>query len=204
MKKVILSLLFIVFLMSSQASFAQISVGIKGGLNDMWVSPRPNNESNSFRVGFTIGAFARFKIPVVGLYVQPELMFGQKGGKMTYTGGSFTTKLSNLEIPVLLGKSFAAGLFRVYLGPQFNFVLGAKYDATATFAGTSITTSGNLKDIPSNDYNNFYLSGQVGIGFDIKKLTIDLNWQPALGNFYKKDGNYKPQAIQLTVGWKFM
>ncbi len=198
MKKIILSL-FVLFILSSNVSFAQISVGIKGGVNSMWLSPRPGNENSETRIGLALGGFVRFKLPIIGLYIQPELMFSQKGGKVTAGNNTSIAKINNLEIPVLIGKSFFAGLFRFYLGPQFNLVLSGKFENTQTIGGATITTSGDLQN-----YNNLYLGGQVGIGFDIKKLVLDLNWQPSLGNFYKDNGNYKPQAIQLTVGYKFM
>ncbi|TAF64402.1 MAG: PorT family protein [Cytophagales bacterium] len=195
MKKITILFALAALLFFSNSAIAQVSLGVKAGLNYQWMAPRPAGEESEARIGLALGGFARFKVPIAGFYVQPELMFSQKGGKTRAGSTEVVYKINNIEIPILLGKSFAGGVARFYLGPQFNFVVGAKGDVTVG----SVTRTADLEN-----YNNFYLGMQLGFGVDLTKLTIDLNFQPTLGNFAKDSGNYKPNAVQLTVGYKFM
>ena len=83
MKKVILTLCLV--LGAIQFSQSQIDFGIKAGVNynaDSFNAKSITNVSNDItgtnaksKTGFHAGIWTRFKLPIVGLYIRPELVY---------------------------------------------------------------------------------------------------------------------------------
>ena len=102
MKKYLLSVALLVAVCISAK--AQLSIGIKGGVN--FSNLNTDNFNSSTRTGYQAGVFAR-----VGsaFYLQPEVYLSSTGGKFVETSNSnFTAKVNftNLSVPLLLGHSF--------------------------------------------------------------------------------------------------
>lgn len=194
MKKIIFTLSIITLLLLGTETYAQISAGIKGGINSGWAAPRPGNEDTESKIGWGFGGFLRAGIPLVGLHVQPELLVTQRGAKFSENGETNTYTLTNIDVPVMLGKSFAAGLIHIQAGPEFSLVLNDKFETEA--GGLTVESDPNI--------NSSLLGWQAGIGVNIPKITIDLRYQGTFSNLTEDNANYRPNAVWLTVGYKFL
>lgn len=110
MKKIVFALSLI--LIVAFAANAQVSLGIKGGLNFANIDAAGDPSS---KTGYHFGSFA--EIGLGGFNLQPEVLFSVKGAE--------DFDLSYLEVPVLFKKDFAKVL-NVHIGPQFGFLTSAK------------------------------------------------------------------------------
>lgn len=199
MKKLLLSLFTFIFI-SFNASAQDLPVfdfGVKAGVNTAWIGGLPDGiENDGSRFGFVGGVFTRINIPNSGIFIQPELVFSQSGGKIQSSLLGLVTEgevnISALDIPILVGKRFdlaAVGL-RVGAGPVFSPVLDVQ-DA-------------NGNEIP--DASDFLIGLQVGAGVDISRFNIDLRFQTGFTDIENSDAFDfgKPQTVQLTLGYTFL
>ncbi|MEM9981806.1 MAG: porin family protein [Bacteroidota bacterium] len=203
MKKIFLSLLFIASL--GFTGYAQdvpfIDVGLKAGANAANFTNLPDGaENDGLKLGFVGGAYARFKIPIIGLYVQPEVQFSQMGGNFTVENllledTEVETRINNLDFNLLLGQRFGVGPLgiRVNVGPTYSRVLSAE----------QTINGGDEEDIQDELKENLWALG-LGAGLDISKLSIDLRYQLGLTRLAEDDENddTRNSAIQLTLGFK--
>ena len=189
MKKYLLSAaLLIAACISAKAQF---SLGVKGGINFSQINT--DNLSSSTRTGYQAGVFARIG---GGLYLQPELYLSGTGGDFHSGDNSVSGHVSftNLNVPLLLGKSFGAKdlNFRIMAGPVYTSVL-----------------SKNLSESINNAYNDFgkynnsTLGFQAGAGVDIGAITADLRYE---GGLSKINSNYgqRQNLFALSVGFKIL
>tara|TARA_B110001469_G_C9646141_1_gene326684 strand:+ start:2057 stop:2671 length:615 start_codon:yes stop_codon:yes gene_type:complete len=153
----------------SQTTNAQLNFGIKGGVNY-------NSESiievteNVFKgaeskTGYHAGIWLRAKIPVLGLYIRPELVYTNLESTITYSparigADAVQTDFSfqKIDIPVLFGKKFL-GVGNVFIGPSFQYVL---------------TQGFNVNDIQEVTGDGFTVGLQIGAGIELGKLGIDV------------------------------
>ncbi len=208
MKKLILLLMLVsVVQLASAQDVPFIDFGLKAGANASWARNVPDgSENDGQRFGFVGGAWARIKIPLIGLYVQPEAVISQTGANFLLEpdGEEGELRQTNLDIPILLGQRFGLGPLglRFNLGPVFTTVLSAK---TEDSDGEI-----DLKDLEL--VNNFQIGLQAGVGVDISKFNIDLRYQHGFTNVFEGeftdlagnpvDNNLKLSALQLTLGYK--
>ena len=125
MKKTI----FILFLVigTSQISNAQINFGIKGGVNynsDSFQEVQTDVLSGAkSKTGFHAGIWTRFKLPIIGLYIRPELVYTSLKSELTSKNSSdkSTFDFQKIDVPVLLGKRiFKIG--HIYAGHRFSIL----------------------------------------------------------------------------------
>jgi len=183
--------------------YAQPQFGVKAGVNFSWLAPRPAGERTTTEAGLTIGVYGRFRIPLIGIYAQPELNFSQKGANVSrdIPGGTQreTVRIQAIDFPVLIGKEFLGGLLRVYVGPNFSFAVASTFRQETNLSGSSPI----VLNINRDNINNFLFGYQIGIGSDIlNKIVIDLRYEGFLTQLYKSTGNYRPNLIQFTVGYR--
>lgn len=193
MRKIIFTLLVILFYSLSIPLFAQTQVGVKVGLNSGAFSPLPNDlEANIKReFGWGIGGFVRLKLPLISLYFQPELILTQKKGTIEGTGNlagsSVTQTNTHLDIPLLVGVNINAGLIRLNAGPLVSFVLNEKLNGGDEVINT----------------NSLLYGWQAGIGSDINRITIDIRYENIESEYNQGTNNLRPNAFWLTIGYKF-
>lgn len=150
--------------------------------------------------GYHVGAFLRFSL--LGIYLQPELVFASNTFDYTVTTVSGTElldqKFNRLQIPVLVG--FKLGPVRINAGPAAAIQIGSPEEL-----------------ISDTDYSEMYKGAifgyQAGLGFDLfKKLTFDVRYAGSLGEkfgdsvdiggqSFKLD--YGQSSILLSLGWMF-
>ena len=136
-----------------------LSKGIKGGLN--FANFHGDDvDGNSSRKALVVGGFVKINLLNI-IAIQPEVLYSGKGSEFEVNSNKSTTKITYLEIPVLLRiNAINAGVLHAGLigGPSFAFTLSAKNDDT------------DIKDtIKSND-----MGAVIGIGADIGAGVISL------------------------------
>lgn len=129
MKRLICILAFGVLF--TACSFAQIGLGIKGGVNFANLSGTDAPPNSKTLMGFAAGGYLEISLPLL-FTIQPEILYSQKG--TTFDQGFFgvniktTEKLNYLEIPVLVKYSFPVPVLKpsLYAGPAMGILLSAK------------------------------------------------------------------------------
>jgi hypothetical protein len=154
----------------SQTATAQIHFGIKGGVNYnsesiKEVTQDVFNEAKS-KTGYHAGIWLRVKIPVIGLYLRPELVYTNLENSVSYTNrigeaSSAIHSFQKIDIPVLLGKKIF-GIGNVYIGPSFQYILNQDF---------------SISDIQDVKGDGFTVGLQFGGGIEIGKLGIDVRWE---------------------------
>lgn len=185
----ILSIGLLMTLCSTLAwSQAEVSLGIKGGLNfaDMDVS----NFSTKNRTGFHGGAFALFKFTKIG--IQPELIFSQQGTELQYNGGSSEANFNYINIPVIFKLYTVAGI-NLQVGPQFGFL--ANDPEVKDPQGQTIESA----------YKNSDFSLGLGLGWDLPlRLSVDARYNLGISEINDDASSeaIKNQVWQISVGYK--
>ncbi len=190
-----------------QNSYGQFSLGIKGGVNVSKIytdagSFKANfNESLDTKTGYSFGAYARLGKK---LYLQPEVMFATKGGKINVISGgkpmAVDIKTNNIDIPVLVGYKLFNRL-RINAGP----VASIKISEDAKFLDQLKVVTSN----PDEAFEKATFGYQAGVGIKLLGFDIDLRKDGSLSDVSSKqfDGNQFSQRLsgwQLTIGRKII
>jgi hypothetical protein len=153
----------------SQSTNAQLHFGIKGGVNynsETIIAVTENVfEGAESKTGYHAGIWLRAKIPVLGIYIRPELIYTNLESSITYLPAGIVAdalqtdfSFQKIDIPVLFGKKFL-GVGNVFIGPSFQYVLAQDFD---------------LNDIPEVTGDGFTVGLQIGAGIELGKLGIDV------------------------------
>lgn len=184
--------LFLAVLFLANASFAQLSLGVKAGANITKIEGRSFNDE--FRYGYHLGGF--LTLPIGGrLAIQPEVLFNQL---QTRTGDEFRdlyqpafngntdVTLNYLSIPILLNYKLADFL-SLQAGPQF---------------GRLINKDQNLLNNGREAFSEGDLSMLGGVQLSILKLRVNGRYFVGLNNINDIDNrdNWRNQGFQLSVG----
>jgi len=200
MKKIVFALFFL--LGTSQFSQAQVAFGVKGGINYNSSSIK-DVTANVFsgaegKAGYHAGIWLRFKIPVAGIYLRPELIYTHLDNTVTYTptGGlakATSYSFNKIDIPVLIGKK-VFGFGNVFVGPSFQYLLKSDFAFS------------DLKEVKSN---GFTVGIVTGFGLEFGKLGIDVRWEKAFSNiqtFFLDNAtnvNFDTRVNQIIVGLSY-
>ncbi|MEQ6123982.1 porin family protein [Pseudotenacibaculum sp. MALMAid0570] len=201
MKKVLLACLLMVGI--SHYSQAQLQVGLKAGVN--YNSDSFSNVSNDVlngaesRTGYHAGLWFRAKLPVVGLYIRPEIVYTELANDVVYDNSTLlrTTdfKLRKIDIPVLLGKKIF-GIGNVFAGPSFQYILSSDF---------------GLNDLSEVSTDEFSLGIQLGAGIEFGRLGIDVRWERSLSkaeakfvdNNISSNVNFDTRVNQIIFGLSY-
>ncbi|MDP5091760.1 MAG: PorT family protein [Polaribacter sp.] len=156
-----------------QLSNAQIDFGIKGGLNynnngDATFSTAGNDLINGAqsKSGFHAGVWFRGKIPVIGLYLRPEIVYTQVKSEYVYNNISTAYDFKKIDVPILLGKK-VLGIGNVFIGPSFQYIV----DDNFSFSG-----------VTTDEFDKFSVGLQMGFGIELGSLGLDVRWERGLSN----------------------
>ena len=157
----------------SQVATAQLQFGVKAGVNynnngDLKLSNVVGNaiEGADAKSGFHAGIWLRGKLPIIGIYIRPEIVYTQVKSEYLFKGASTSYDFQKIDVPVLVGKKFF-GVANVFIGPSFQYVLGTDF-------GISTANEINL--------DKFSLGLQTGFGLEFGKLGIDVRWERGLSS----------------------
>ncbi|MFN8432002.1 MAG: porin family protein [Spirosomataceae bacterium] len=198
MKKAILILAAICF---SNLAMAQFTLGIKGGINfsnmvtDAGSFSQNIKESKDTKTGYSFGVYSRIGKK---LYLQPEVLFATKGGKVDFVpvgGGSpisVDIKTNNIDIPVLIGYKLFNRI-RINAGP----VASIKISEDQKFLD-------ELKKV-TNDVDAAFEKAtfgyQAGVGIKLLGFEIDLRNEGSLSSI-SSDKFSDPKFSQRLNGWQ--
>ena len=200
MKKVILSVFTVIAL--AAVSQAQFKVGIKAGGS---LSNQHSNAASGTKL-LSTNAYRGYHAGLVGdvqvfenVYLQPQLLYSQKGAKYTSFTGGHATKLTmrSIEMPVNVlykvnvpfGKLVAGG------GPSLSYGLGGKMEQNGQ---TKKLYSGAIKEFKRIDIG---ANATAGVEFN-NGLFSSVNYQMGLRDVSKIDGiNTKNRSVSVSVGY---
>ncbi len=169
---------------------AQITYGVKGGLN--LANFHGNVEDTKFLPNFNVGGFINHKL-TDKLQIQPEILYQGMGAKLekrlSEQIGNLvldekineTFNFNYISLPVIIRYFLVNGLFAEF-GPQFSFAVSqkVKYEITANKNGVNETDSGvkNLSDYYNDQVSikKFDFSLAFGTGY-IWTNGIGLNFR---------------------------
>lgn len=191
--------LLIVFLTSAQS---QTYLGVKGGVVTSSFRGADKSLTQDKNKGFNGGVF--FSVSTLNglVSIQPELLYVQKGSKLTTTGGAVTNHndLTYFEVPLLLKVNAPLGAIKpnVFAGPYAAIAFKKEY---------GYNKESNL--LPDYTINTFDYGGIVGAGLDLNltkvfKVTFDARY--AFGFEKVKDiktEDVKNGAFALNMGLAF-
>jgi len=151
------------------------------------------------KMGVTAGAF--FQLNVGFLNLQPEILFTQQTGQLSFKDVSLAdiqrVSFNQLDIPLLVGLNLGK-VVRVQAGPVMNYVLAVNTQPGA----------GNLIDALVNNFDDKAWSYQVGGGLDLGRLALDIRYGGTMGKRevgFDVDGTTYPvrvgrQGLTVTAG----
>lgn len=221
---------FLLILAIQQIVNAQLSFGIKGGINidlnseaseyiDLPSGYSLETESTS---GFHAGLWMRVKAPLVGLYVRPEINYSTlkseynigiplPGGTNTLTAKA-NYEISKIDVPVLLGLKFLK-FGNIFIGPNFQYLLKSNVEASSEFSIVS--------PYKNDDFDEEITVGLIaGVGLEVWKFGVDVrfetgfnipdedfnsfaNAQDSLEKIADALGNKKPNQVIVGLSYKF-
>lgn len=197
MRKIIITGLFLIGL--SFTSFGQIDFGLKAGLNYNSNSIKEVGtdiiDGAKSKTGYHAGIWLRFKIPGLGFYLRPELVYTSLENEVFYIRAAKNTNYNfrKIDIPVLLGKKIF-GIGNVYIGPSFQYILGSDF---------------SISDITSVESDGFTVGMQFGGGVEFGKLGIDVRWERAFSGIESAlvsnlgVQNFDTRVNQIIVGLSY-
>lgn len=183
MKKIILTLVLISMLsvVKGQPFF---DLGLKAGATFSslkFSEDLPYASDNVLR--YHIGAFSR--IGWGHLFLQPEVYFNSRGGKLKSTESLANTAVANfdfsgVDVPILAGVRFFKDKpynIRLMGGPMLQFMTSRQVDPTPTF-----------EQFFSKTYFENHLFGwQAGAGVDFSIFSLDARWESSRNSVYQSD-----------------
>ncbi len=190
MKRILV--LLTAFMLLSVQGFSQF--GVKGGLNFNSIKDinlkHVGNDNIKNSTGFNVGVLYKAKLPLVGIAIQPELLYSQVNCTMdTHLDGGIANlqgdfKLSSLMLPVGLQWGVDLVLFRPFIQvvPYIGYIMG---------------TENHVKNL-NWDVEKFKYGVGLGAGLDIWKLQISGRYRWDLGNV----AEFEWQGVDTFKGGK--
>jgi len=202
MKKI---LLLFLLLLITQITHAQISGGVKGGINFSNINDE-NIDYNS-KTGFYLGGFVNIKFAKQFAF-QPEILFSMQGAvKENFETNSLMgnqiisvnyfdvdNKLYYINIPLLI-KYYFLGKLNFEFGPQIGFAVKNEVQAKSEEFGTQI----------GEPDTNIDMGIDIGLEYQFYKgLSIDARYNKGLTNIGKdSDWGNKNSVISFGVSYLF-
>lgn len=197
MKKIKVLSLF-ALLCSYSVSYAQSGLGIKGGVNFNKVYTDAGSLNNNIResldtqTGYVFGVFGRIGNKV---YLQPEVLFAQRGGTIDVQNiGKVKYKYSNIDVPVLVGVKVLK-FIRIMGGPVATFKVNEDDSLRESIKGYS---SGSFDDAMKKATFGY----QFGVGIKLLGFDIDLRKEGSLSEISGLNLQNNQQFNQKSSGWQ--
>lgn len=172
-----------------------ISFGVKAGITSDQTKVDGGSLGTLFenaKTGYQIGAVLRVDVPLLPIYVQPELLYSTS----KFGEDSMTASVNHIDVPVLLGFGVGIGTtakVRINAGPVFNVNSSSKIKMGDT-------------DL-SSDLFDKEVGWTAGAGVDLLGFTVDFRYN---GQFKDSEGEFvgatsaiKSQNWSLSVGYLF-
>ncbi|WP_196884929.1 outer membrane beta-barrel protein [Aureivirga sp. CE67] len=166
MKRILMTLVFVIGAL--QFTNAQIGFGAKAGLNfgktgDFSAIGQSISADN--KTGYSAGVWLRVKVPVIGLYVRPELSYVRINSEYD-VAGKRDYSLDRFDIPVLFGTKILK-IGNIFVGPNFQYAIGNDF---------------KFDDIKETDSSDFSVGLVIGAGVELGKFGVDIRWEKGLSD----------------------
>jgi hypothetical protein len=207
MKKFILVLAALTF---SIAAYSQsFEIGIKGGLNITAAGAVKNlvpGVGISSKNTYNGGVYGRLKIKLIGIFVQPELVYNTRGYNFDITepisGKTINLKQQAyyLDMPVLVGLKMFKFL-RVYAGPNFQYLLKNELTGVDDVVALAI-------DLKKTNMKKANTGVQIGFGLDLSKFRVDVKYDfnpTDMGSpfsYQSQVQSIKTSMVTIQLGYK--
>ena len=210
MKKIVLSIAFVICLIN--LSQAQLKIGAKvGGMLSSLTSQDQLDQYFAFvgveddfyktKLSYQLGGFLQLKLKEK-FVLQPELLWSNKGSTIDSDRGQGKAHLHYLSLPLLVGYQPVNGL-SVLVGPEFSRIISARVK------GEDIDN--NMDHLLNSDYDigvNIGLEYQLekGLGFGVR-YNYSINHAINLG--YRNSGElntvqFRNRSIQFYMTYSFL
>ena len=164
------TIIMVALLLVAFSASAQFSLGPRVALTSSSLNLKDavaNVQEGDSEFGYQFGLFARFKIPIIGLYAQPEVLLSKVDNTLNINSQNVDLSFNRIDVPVMIGGKL--GPLRINAGPSFSFLTSAESDV-----------NGLTTDIKDN-YNSTTVGFQAGVGIDILKFVLDVKYEGSLG-----------------------
>ncbi len=188
MKKNIFTFLL---LLLAGSGLAQVSYGIKGGLNVSSMSV--SDPAVSSKNGFHAGVYVKFSALLIA--VQPEFLYSQKGYTTSAGSNDVDVRLNYLDIPVMLKVKLFPAL-SADIGPQYSLLLSQETKITDNNTGNTQKNTG------LGGMNKGNLGAGVGMSLQIFKVGIGARYVFDFDDVDKSTKS-KNRVFQLSGVLKF-
>jgi hypothetical protein len=197
-------------LIPAEGAAQSVGGGIKGGLS-LGDVPEVGNVldvegfDTSLRTGFAVGGFLTWRFES-GFAIQPEVLYTQKGVKLTFDTEFFDAVDGEVEadfvdVPVLARYTFGQGGTRgyVFAGPSFDFKVNAKAKASAM----GVSEEEDLDD----QVEGFEFALVFGGGVEFGPVLLEARWSEGLTNLAKEPegdaSDVKTRTFLILGGVRF-
>jgi hypothetical protein len=170
---------------------AQVHFGIKGGINFENFNYKDAKKELTIdqSIGWQAGILLQFKAPVVGIGVQPELLYTVLHAKVSdATANDVSNSINYLEVPLNLMWSFNLAIMRPFImaGPYFSYAIHIDGD--------------ELKD----RIDRFDWGVGIGGGIEIRKIQFGARYTWGLQDVSSvKDFEMKNNTFRLSLAILF-
>ncbi len=189
---------------------AQSGFGIKGGLNFNTMSdikPTDGGVINvKARTGYHFGVMYKLQVPLVGLAIQPELLYINKSSKID-------ADVDGLPRPFYYGQETKLHYFQLPVGFQWglDLVMLRPYLQVTPFVGYAIAKGGFYDNVAWDNINRFEYGIGLGAGLEVWKIQISGRYSWDLGKvgdfkwseLAKDIKGGKNKGFELSVGFLF-
>ena len=180
MKKIFVTILVMACFISQMD--AQIRFGLKAGLNFDTFKTESVSLTHKNSTGWQAGAMLQVMIPVIGLGVQPELLYTAKKLEID----NHQNGIGYFEVPVNLRYEFNLLLLRPFLtaGPYFGYI---------------INTCSETKDIEKSEWGLGF-----GGGLEVWKIHLGLRYSLGIKDVKVSDVlDVKNRTFSISLGYLF-
>ncbi|TPE44489.1 porin family protein [Pontibacter mangrovi] len=180
------------------ATFAKINFSGEDGDSDF-------NEAIKANAGLQFGAVANFAVNDM-FSVQPELLYVQKGYKISEEGMTLKLKANYLEVPVLAKASFGSDSYKVFFtaGPSVGYWMSGK--SSFEYDGDEVSEDYEFED----GDNRTELGANIGAGiaYPVSSGTVNLDVRYGFGlsSLYSDDqgdAKAKNRVFGVSVAYLF-
>ena len=197
MKKIILGVMLLVGIGTSQLNAQSVSYGVKAEANmsNFLLSNKIKGESR-MKLGATVGGFAKIDV-VENFAIQPELLFHYQSSTMKATGAKKRDfGYWGVEVPV-----YALGQWNVNSGDRFYAGVGpyVGYGFNARYKDPEV----KLYKTDALQHWDFGVKALVGYEFS-NRIQINATYKIGVINAVDKgDGKMNPEVVSLGIGYRF-
>ena len=196
-------ILLFISLLSFNYVAAQVSFGLKGGINlaQQNIQDIGLDIDSDEITGYNLGGFLEIPIGNGNIYFQPEILLIQKGGSLSLNVSDIRTTINYIDVPILLKlKILNSNLFNVNVlgGPSFGYATNGEEVEN----GTVINLNFGEDNIKRFDVG---IHAGAGLALELGSVALigDVRYLFGLSDLDGSDRAIKNRGILLSAGLQF-